>query len=207
MNPTKRVLDLMLASLVLALTAPLLLSIAVLVRAFLGSPILFRQVRAGYKGQPFTCFKFRSMSDQRGRDGQLLPDATRLTVLGRWLRSSSLDELPELWNVLRGNMSLVGPRPLLMEYLPRYTPDQARRHDVKPGITVWAQVNGRNALTWEEKFEYDLWYVDHQSFCLDIKILFLTFWKTLSRQGISQPGHATMTKFTGLDAQENQSQS
>ncbi len=206
MNPAKRILDLNLASLILVLTAPLLLLIAALVRVFLGSPVLFRQVRAGYKGRAFTCLKFRSMSDQRDRDGQLLPDKTRLTALGRFLRASSLDELPGLFNVLRGDMSLVGPRPLLMEYLPRYTADQARRHDVKPGITGWAQVNGRNALTWKEKFDYDLWYVDHQSFWLDVKILLLTFWKTLNREGISQPGHATMAKFTGLEVQENQGQ-
>jgi len=198
MNTEKRLLDLVLASAALVVSAPLLIAITVLVRVFLGSPVLFRQVRPGYKGRPFTCLKFRTMTNQRDSNGRLLPDEMRLTALGRCLRSFSLDELPELINVLRADMSLVGPRPLLMEYLPRYTPEQARRHGVKPGITGWAQVNGRNALTWEKKFEYDIWYVDNRSLWLDLKILVLTLWKAIKREGISQPGHATMPELTAV---------
>ena len=163
----------------------------------IGAPVFFRQQRPGLHGQPFQMVKFRTMTDARGPDGALLPDAERLTPFGRFLRSASLDELPELWNVLRGDMSLVGPRPLLMEYLPLYTPEQARRHAVRPGITGWAQVNGRNALSWEEKFALDVWYVDHQSLALDIRILWLTARKVLAREGISAAGEATMGKFTG----------
>ncbi len=185
-----------------ALLAGLLLCIPLLiliwqVRRKLGGPVFFRQIRPGLHGQPFLMVKFRTMTDKRGLDGQLLPDAARLTVFGRFLRASSLDELPELWNVLKGDMSLVGPRPLLMEYLPLYSPGQARRHDVRPGITGWAQVNGRNALSWEEKFKLDVWYVDHRSLWLDIKILWLTVRKVLVREGISADGEATMSKFTG----------
>jgi lipopolysaccharide/colanic/teichoic acid biosynthesis glycosyltransferase len=154
-------------------------------------------VRPGHFGRPFKIYKFRTMTDERDAQGNLLPDAERLTRLGRFLRSTSLDELPELFNILRGEMSIVGPRPLLMQYLDRYSPEQARRHDVLPGVTGWAQINGRNALTWEDKFKLDVWYVDHWSFWLDIKILFLTAWKVIRREGISQPGHATAEKFTG----------
>ncbi len=175
-----------------------------LVRLKLGSPVLFRQVRPGLNGQPFTMVKFRTMTDKRGPDGVLLPDAQRLGPFGRLLRSSSLDELPELWNVLKGDMSLVGPRPLLMEYLPLYTPEQARRHEVRPGITGLAQVNGRNAISWEDKFKLDVWYVDHHSLWLDIKILWLTAKKVLVRDGISAQGEATMPKFTGTHTQETQ---
>jgi sugar transferase EpsL len=193
----KRLFDLVGATLGLIVLAPLLLALALLVRLRLGSPVLFRQVRPGYRGRPFTLYKFRTMNDRRGPDGNLLPDAERLTRFGRFLRASSLDELPELFNVLRGEMSLVGPRPLLMQYLERYSPEQMRRHEVLPGITGWAQVNGRNALTWQEKFRLDVWYVDHWSFWLDLKILLLTLWKALKREGISQPGHATAEEFMG----------
>jgi len=171
--------------------------IALAVRLRLGVPVLFRQRRPGLHGQPFTLLKFRTMTGARDAAGNLLPDAERLTPLGRFLRATSLDELPELLNVLKGEMSLVGPRPLLLEYLTRYTPEQARRHDVRPGITGWAQVNGRNALSWEHKFALDVWYVDHVSLGLDLKILVLTALRVLARQGISQPGHATMEEFLG----------
>lgn len=194
----KRSFDVVASASALIVLSPLLLVIALLVRILLKSPILFRQQRPGYKGEPFTCLKFRTMTHARNEHGELKPDAERVTAFGKFLRSTSLDELPELFNVLMGQMSLVGPRPLLMQYLPRYSAQQARRHNVKPGITGLAQVNGRNALTWEEKFEYDLWYVDHQSFWLDIKILLLTLWKILKREGIAQPGHATIAEFTGL---------
>ena len=168
-----------------------------LIRIKLGSPVFFRQLRPGMNGKPFEMVKFRTMTDERGADGELLPDAVRLTPFGRFLRASSLDELPELWNVLKGDMSLVGPRPLLMEYLPLYSPEQARRHEVRPGVTGWAQVNGRNALSWEDKFRLDLWYVNNQSLSLDIRILWLTIRKVLVREGISAAGEATMSKFTG----------
>ena len=181
----------------LLLALPLLL-LALLVRRKLGSPVLFRQVRPGLHGQPFEMVKFRTMTDARGADGALLPDAVRLTPFGRFLRASSLDELPELWNVLKGEMSLVGPRPLLMEYVPLYSAEQYRRHEVRPGVTGWAQVNGRNAISWEEKFKLDVWYVEHQSLALDIKILWLTVKKVLLRDGISAAGEATMAKFTGV---------
>ena len=167
------------------------------VRSILGSPVLFRQQRPGKDGRPFTLFKFRTMTDARDGEGRLLPDAERLTAFGTFLRGTSLDELPELFNVLKGEMSLVGPRPLLMQYLPRYTPEQMRRHAVLPGITGWAQVNGRNALTWEQKFALDVWYVDHRSLGLDLKILVLTVVKALKREGISQAGQATMEEFKG----------
>lgn len=193
----KRLFDLALTVPGTLAIAPLLLALALLVRWRLGTPVLFRQVRPGLGGRPFRMLKFRTMTDARGLDGQLLPDDRRLTRLGHFLRATSLDELPELFNVLRGEMSLVGPRPLLMEYLPRYTPEQARRHEAKPGITGWAQINGRNALTWEQKFALDVWYVDHRSLWLDVKILALTFWKVFRREGISQQGEATMSKFTG----------
>jgi lipopolysaccharide/colanic/teichoic acid biosynthesis glycosyltransferase len=193
----KRIFDIVAASLGLVLLSPVLLVIAVLVRVFHGAPVLFGQVRPGYQGRLFRIYKFRTMTDARAPDGSLLPDAERLTPLGRFLRATSLDELPELFNVLRGEMSLVGPRPLLVQYLERYSPEQMRRHEVLPGLTGWAQVNGRNALTWQEKFALDVWYVDHWSFWLDIKILFLTLWKVLRREGISQPGHATAEEFMG----------
>ncbi|MGD0515781.1 MAG: sugar transferase, partial [Terriglobales bacterium] len=187
--------DLFAAAAVVLVLSPLLLAVAGIVQIFLGSPVLFRQLRPGYKGRPFTCLKFRTMTDRRDASGQLLSDAERLTPLGRFLRSTSLDELPELINVIRGEMSLVGPRPLLMQYLVRYTPEQMRRHEVKPGVTGWAQINGRNAASWEQKFAYDIWYVENQSFWLDLKILALTPSKILTREGISQPGHATMREF------------
>ena len=163
----------------------------------MGPPVLFRQLRPGREGRPFELTKFRTMTDQRGPDGALLPDAQRLTALGRFLRRTSIDELPELVNVVRGDMSLVGPRPLLMEYLPRYSPEQARRHEVRPGVTGWTQVNGRNALTWEEKFALDVWYVDHRSTRLDLEILGRTVSQVLGGQGVSAPGHATMEPFRG----------
>lgn len=199
MPPEKRLFDLLVASLLLIILSPLLLLIALLVWLTHGRPILFRQQRAGYKGRPFWIYKFRTMTNCTGPDGQLLPDEERLTPFGRFLRSTSLDELPELINVLRGEMSLVGPRPLFVKYLERYSPEQMRRHDVVPGITGWAQVNGRNAISWDEKFALDLWYVDHWSFWLDLKILWMTLWKTLKREGISQPGHATMEEFMGSE--------
>ena len=193
----KRLFDITAAFAALLLLALPLALLTWQVRRKLGSPAFFRQVRPGMHGQPFEMVKFRTMTDARGPDGALLPDADRLTPFGRFLRASSLDELPELWNVLKGEMSLVGPRPLLMEYLPLYSPEQARRHEVRPGITGWAQVNGRNAISWEEKFALDTWYVDHQSLLLDMKILWLTVKKVLVREGISAAGEATMGKFTG----------
>lgn len=196
-NLSKRIFDLVAAGIGLLIASPFMLIIALLVRIFLGTPILFRQQRPGYKGKLFFIYKFRTMTDRRNRDGDLLPDAERLTSLGRFLRAFSLDELPELFNILRGEMSLVGPRPLLMEYLPLYSPEQARRHDVIPGLTGWAQINGRNAITWEQKFELDVWYVDHWSFWLDLKIIFLTVVKALKRENISQPGQATTEYFRG----------
>jgi sugar transferase EpsL len=177
--------------------APLLGVTALAIRLFLGRPIIFRQVRPGLDARPFTLIKFRTMADVRDAGGNLLPDAQRLTSFGRFLRSTSLDELPELWNVVRGDMSLVGPRPLLLKYLGRYTPAQMRRHETLPGLTGWAQVNGRNALTWEQKFTRDLWYVEHQSLWLDVKILIMTLWRMLARQGINQPGQATAEEFLG----------
>jgi sugar transferase EpsL len=193
----KRAFDLALTCLALIVLSPLLALIVLLVRWQLGAPVLFRQQRPGWHGQPFMLYKFRTMTDAHDAQGNLLPDAERLTPFGRFLRSTSLDELPELFNVLKGEMSLVGPRPLLMQYLDRYTPEQARRHEVLPGIAGWAQVNGRNALTWEQKFALDVWYVDHHSMWLDLKIMALTIWKTLMREGISQPGQATAEEFMG----------
>jgi lipopolysaccharide/colanic/teichoic acid biosynthesis glycosyltransferase len=181
----------------LVLLSPVLAATALAVRLRLGSPVLFRQERPGLHGRPFTMYKFRTMRDGVDAAGDPLPDEARLTPLGRFLRSTSLDELPELWSVLRGDMSLVGPRPLLMDYLPLYSAEQARRHEVRPGVTGWAQVNGRNALTWEEKFRLDVWYVDNQSFLLDLKIICLTLFKVIKSEGISQPGHATMERFMG----------
>ena len=191
----KRLFDLIAAFFALSLLALPLALLAWQVRRKLGSPVFFTQVRPGLYGKPFKMVKFRTMTSERGPDGELLPDAVRLTPFGRFLRSSSLDELPELWNVLKGDMSLVGPRPLLMEYLPLYSPAQARRHEVRPGITGWAQVNGRNAISWEDKFKLDVWYVDHRSLWLDVKILWLTVQKVLVRDGISAEGEATMPRF------------
>ena len=193
----KRIFDFIAALIGLLVLALPLLILIIMIRRKLGSPVFFRQVRPGLGGVPFQMVKFRTMTDAKGPDGKLLPDAERLTTFGRLLRSTSLDELPELWNVLKGDMSLVGPRPLLMEYLPLYTPEQARRHEARPGVTGWAQVNGRNAISWEDKFILDVWYVDNQSLWLDIKILWLTIKKVLIRDGISASGEATMSKFTG----------
>jgi lipopolysaccharide/colanic/teichoic acid biosynthesis glycosyltransferase len=193
----KRSCDVVLAAVALAILAVPMLAIAAAVRVCLGKPVLFTQLRPGRHGTPFWLIKFRTMRAAVDDEGRPLPDEERLTRLGQWLRAASLDELPELWNVLRGDMSLVGPRPLLMEYLPLYTPEQARRHQVRPGITGWAQVNGRNALSWEQKFELDVWYVDHASSRLDLEIIALTLWKTLGCDGINQAGHATMPDFMG----------
>ncbi|PIX46076.1 MAG: UDP-galactose phosphate transferase [Armatimonadetes bacterium CG_4_9_14_3_um_filter_66_14] len=195
----KRLADLLLVSLAMPVAAPVMGLVALVVRLRLGSPVFFRQLRPGHGDRPFRLLKFRTMTDARDAAGELLSDAERLTSLGQFLRSTSLDELPELLNVLKGEMSLVGPRPLLMEYLERYTPEQRRRHEVKPGITGWAQVNGRNALTWQGRFAHDVWYVDHLSFWVDVKILLLTVGTTLKREGISQSGHVTMEKFMGSE--------
>lgn len=192
----KRCFDIFLALIAALVFAIPMLVLMVLVRLKLGNPIFFTQVRPGLNGQPFRMVKFRTMTDERGAEGELLSDAIRLTRFGRFLRSTSLDELPELWNVLKGEMSLVGPRPLLMEYLPFYSADQARRHDVRPGITGWAQVNGRNAVSWDERFQMDIWYVQHHTMWLDIKILFLTVSKVLMRDGINAQGEVTMRKFS-----------
>lgn len=197
MHFCKRAMDLALCSCAFALALPVMAVIALLIRRTLGRPVLFRQIRPGLNGKPFGLYKFRTMTDARDGEGRLLPDEARLTTFGRFLRSTSLDELPELWNVLRGDMSLVGPRPLLMAYLDRYDSEQMRRHHVKPGLTGWAQVNGRNALTWEDKFRLDVWYVDNQSLLLDLKILFLTMGIVLRREGISQEGHSTAEEFMG----------
>lgn len=194
---SKRIFDLCAAALALLVLSPVLLVTALVVWIGLGSPIIFGQKRPGYKAKIFTIYKFRSMRDAKDKDGKLLPDSERLTRLGRILRSTSIDELPELFNVLKGEMSIVGPRPLLIAYLERYSPEQARRHNMLPGITGWAQVNGRNALSWEEKFALDVWYVDHWSFWLDIKILFMSVWKVLKREAINTPGQATSPEFMG----------
>lgn len=199
LNPEKRWFDILAASAGLVVLGLPMLGLAVLVRQKLGAPAIFKQVRPGLNGQPFTMYKFRTMTDERGPDGELLPDSVRLTSFGKFLRSTSLDELPELWNVLKGDMSLVGPRPLLMSYLPLYNEYQARRHEVRPGITGWAQVNGRNALSWNEKFEHDVWYVEHRSMTLDLKILLMTLQKVFKREGISAAGEATMPAFRGND--------
>lgn len=201
-HPKKRLFDVVVAGTGLVLLGVPLLMLALVVRWKLGSPVLFSQVRPGLGGQPFTMYKFRTMTDERGPDGELLPDGQRLTTFGRLLRSTSLDELPELFNVLKGDMSLVGPRPLLMEYLPLYTSQQARRHEVRPGVTGWAQVNGRNALSWQERFELDVWYVENRSLSLDLRILWMTILKVLRRDGISAVGEATMSKFTGSTSRD-----
>ena len=201
MNKTaKRSFDIALSGMALLVLAPVLVALAALVRLKLGRPVLFRQTRPGLGGVPFEMIKFRTMTDHRDSSGQLRPDEERLTPFGRLLRTTSADELPELWNVLKGEMSLVGPRPLLMQYLARYSARQWRRHEVKPGITGWAQINGRNALSWDEKFELDIWYVDNCSFLLDLKILFMTILQVVQRRGISSAGHATMPEFMGNEA-------
>lgn len=200
--PAKRVFDLVAVILTAPLWLPLLALLAALVRVKLGSPVLFRQERPGRGERIFELVKFRTMTDARDETGRLMADDRRLTPFGRWLRSTSLDELPELWNVLKGEMSLVGPRPLLVQYLPRYSPEQRRRHEVPPGLTGWAQVNGRNAISWEQKFALDVWYVDHRNLGLDLRILFLTVWRVLSRSGISAAGGATMPEFSPQRARE-----
>lgn len=201
----KRTLDLSLVVLTAWLVVPLLLTLAIVVKLRLGGDIFFSQLRPGLHGRPFLLLKFRSMTQERGPDGELLPDAQRLTPFGRWLRSTSLDELPELWNVVKGDMSLVGPRPLLMEYLPLYTPVQSRRHEVRPGITGLAQVSGRNAISWDERFALDVWYVENCRLLLDLEILWRTLGKVIRREGISALGEATMPRFRGSEAarQEN----
>jgi lipopolysaccharide/colanic/teichoic acid biosynthesis glycosyltransferase len=201
----KRLFDVAVAATALVVLLLPLAILSFLVRRRLGSPIFFRQVRPGLDGRPFEMLKFRTMTDERDAGGALKPDSERLTAFGRWLRATSLDELPELWNVLRGDMSLVGPRPLLMQYLPLYSPRQARRHEVRPGITGWAQVNGRNALTWPQKFELDVWYVENCSFWLDLRILRMTVMSVLRREGISAAGEATMPAFTGNQSRPSES--
>jgi lipopolysaccharide/colanic/teichoic acid biosynthesis glycosyltransferase len=193
----KPVADFVVAAATLLALSPLILFLAAAVRIRLGAPVLFRQTRIGLRDRAFSFVKFRTMTDERDVNGTLLPDAQRLTAFGCFLRASSLDELPQLWNVLNGDMSLIGPRPLLPQYLPRYSEQQRRRHEVKPGITGWAQVNGRNSLSWEQKFSLDVWYVDHASFTLDLRILCMTFARLVRREGISQPGNATMEEFRG----------
>jgi len=190
-------MDILLSTVALGVLSLVLVLLTLIIRVLIGYPVFFQQVRPGLEGRPFKMIKFRTMTNQCDASGNLLPDAKRLTAFGRFLRSTSLDELPELWNVLKGDMSLVGPRPLLMEYLPLYSPEQARRHEVRPGITGWAQVNGRNAISWDEKFDLDVWYVDNQSIWLDIKILWLTVKKVIMRDGISQNGQATSEAFKG----------
>jgi sugar transferase EpsL len=199
----KRLLDLVLASLLLVLLSPLMGFLALAILLLMGRPVFFRQLRPGCEAKPFILLKFRTMNDGRDIKGRLLPDSDRLTALGKLMRRLSLDELPQLWNVWKGEMSLVGPRPLLMEYLDRYTAEQMRRHEMKPGITGWAQINGRNTLSWEKRFELDVWYVDHWSFGLDLKIIFKTIRSILLREGISQKGHATMSEFMGSNRTES----
>lgn len=198
----KRIFDVLVSVAALMMLLPVIGVVALLIHRKLGSPVLFRQIRPGKNGKPFQMVKFRTMRDALDAQGNPLPDSERMTTFGQFLRSSSLDELPGLWNVLKGEMSLVGPRPLLMEYLPLYSKEQYRRHDVRPGVTGWAQVNGRNAISWEEKFKLDVWYVDNRSLCLDLKILFLTIKKVLVRDGISGEGEVTMSRFTGSDQKE-----
>ena len=202
MRRIKRLFDLTIALSSVILLTPIFVLIGFFVRIRIGSPVLFRQRRPGLHGKPFTIYKFRTMTDKRDEDGNLLPDSDRLTKLGRFLRKTSMDELPELFNVIKGDMSIVGPRPLLMQYLDRYTPEQARRHEVKPGITGWAQVNGRNAISWEDKFKLDVWYVDNWSIWLDVKIIAMTIWKILKREGINQPGQATAEEFFGENSRK-----
>ena len=196
---SKRIFDLLASSTGLILLSPFLLVISIVILASFGQPILFRQKRPGYLGKPFIIYKFRTMAEAFDSKGVLLPDVERLTRFGRFLRTMSIDELPELFNVIRGEMSIVGPRPLLMQYLERYSPEQARRHNVLPGMTGWAQINGRNAITWEDKFRYDVWYVDHWTFWLDMKIIVLSFWKVLLREGINEPGRISAGEFMGTE--------
>ncbi len=198
----KRCLDLFFSVILTVMFLPLIGCISIIIIVTMGRPVIFSQLRPGLHGKPFKIYKFRTMKDTRDSAGTLLSDEGRLTGIGKFLRRFSFDELPQLFNVIRGSLSFVGPRPLLMEYLPRYTPEQARRHEVKPGITGWAQVNGRNAISWEEKFKLDVWYVDHQSFFLDMKILGLTFIEVLKREGINADGYATMPEFTGSHVNE-----
>lgn len=198
-NLLKRGFDVVIGFFILLLVSPALFTFWVLIRWNMGGPVLFRQVRPGLQGRSFSVYKFRTMNNHFGADGQLLPDAERLTKLGRWMRRLSIDELPQLLNVIKGEMSLVGPRPLLVQYLDRYSPEQSRRHEVKPGMTGWAQVKGRNALSWEAKFALDVWYVDHQSLWLDLKILIITLIKVIKRDGISAAGEATMSEFKGTN--------
>lgn len=193
----KRLFDLVLTLLVGLVFLPVIIVLAIVISSVIGNPIVFKQLRPGLLSKPFSIYKFRTMNNHKNNKGELLPDVERLTALGQWLRSTSLDELPSLWNVLKGEMSLVGPRPLLMEYLPLYNAEQTRRHQLKPGVTGWAQVNGRNAISWEDKFKLDVWYVDNQSLYLDIKIILMTIKKVLCRADISANGEATMPKFTG----------
>jgi sugar transferase EpsL len=194
---TKRSFDLLILLLTAPFVLPLVTVVAMLVRINMGTPIIFRQMRAGYQGKLFLLCKFRTMNSERDEKGELLPDEKRITKLGQWLRNSSLDELPQLWNVLKADMTLVGPRPLFARYIGRYTPEQARRHEVKPGLTGWSQVNGRNAITWNDRFQQDVWYVDHWSFGLDLRIIARTIRKVFRREGISSTGHATMPEFMG----------
>lgn len=201
MRSLKWIADRIVSAIALLIFSPLMLALAIAIYIRMGNPIVFAQPRPGKDGRIFTFYKFRTMSNDCDRNGNLLTDGQRLTTLGQWLRQTSLDELPQLWNVLKGDMSFVGPRPLLVAYLDRYTPEQARRHKVKPGITGWAQINGRNSISWEEKFKLDVWYVDNWTLFLDLKILLLTVWKVLHREGISQAGHATMAEFQGTRSQ------
>jgi sugar transferase EpsL len=193
----KRTIDVVVSFVLVLVALPVMAMVALVIGFAMGRPVLLKQVRPGRNGVPFSFFKFRTMTDARSADGELLPDELRLTSLGKLLRATSLDELPQLINVVKGDMSLVGPRPLLMEYLPLYSPEQARRHEVRPGITGWAQVNGRNAISWEERLKLDVWYVDHQSLALDMRVLWLTLLRVIRRHGVNQPGHATMSKFRG----------
>jgi lipopolysaccharide/colanic/teichoic acid biosynthesis glycosyltransferase len=193
----KRIIDIIGALVGLIVSSPIMLIVSLIIYLTMGRPVFFKQLRPGLNGKPFVIYKFRTMLDLKDKDGNLLPDEKRITAIGKFLRSTTLDELPEFWNVLKGDMSLVGPRPLLVEYLPRYTPEQARRHNVKPGMTGWAQVNGRNAITWEEKFKLDVWYVDNWNIPLDLKIIFLTILKVFKREGVSAEGYATMPEFVG----------
>ena len=196
----RRLTDLIVSAMAIIALLPLLVILAFLVRIMLGAPVIFRQTRPGLRAEPFKMLKFRTMTSDVGTDGELLPDEQRLNGFGKFLRSTSLDEVPGLWSVLKGDMSLIGPRPLLMQYLPLYSPEQARRHEIRPGITGWAQVNGRNAISWEEKFALDVWYVDNRSMLVDLKIVFMTFCKVLGRRDISESEHVTMPVFTGSPA-------
>jgi len=193
----KRAFDMLLSLFLIIIFSPLIILLMALIRVFSGSPVFFAQMRPGLNGKPFMLYKFRTMTDTNDSNGYILPDIHRITPLGLFLRRTSLDELPELWNVIKGDMSLVGPRPLLMQYLDRYSPVQMRRHEIKPGITGWAQVNGRNAISWDDKFRFDVWYVDNRSLLLDIKIICITIWKILKQEGISQQGEATAKEFVG----------